>query len=276
MLATISHRGPDGVSTQAVDDGRLILGHARLAIIDLSPSGAQPMVLEGRDIWITFNGEIYNYRSLREELAQLGWKFRTSSDTEVILAGYAQWGEAVLGKLDGIFAFGLWDGPRRRLWLVRDHLGVKPLYYTRNDAELAFASEPKALLVVPGVSRSPDPSLIRDYLSFGYIPGSRTAFSGIAKLPGGHALLWESGVSRTYRYWNAADHASEDVRDESLAVRETKRLLDIAATSQLESDVPVGLLVSGGIDSSAVAASASAVPRRHGGIRHRLRRCQVR
>ena len=257
MLTTLAHRGPDGQSLQSLDDGRLVLGHARLAIIDLSSTGVQPMALNGGDIWITLNGEIYNHKALRRELEAGGYVFRSSSDTEVLLAGYARWGEAMLDRLDGIFAFGLWDGPKRRLWLVRDHLGVKPLYYLRDAKNFAFASEPKALLDLTTSRPTPDRASINDFLTFGYIPGSRSAFKEIAKLPGGHALVWENDRIRTYRYWDPNAFASDELRDESDVVEETMRLLDISTESQLESDVPVGVLVSGGIDSSAVASSVS-------------------
>ena len=264
MLSTLTHRGPDGSALREVDEGRLILGHTRLAIIDLSPTGAQPMEINGvGDLWITLNGEIYNHRALRHELEAGGYVFRSTSDTEVLLAGYGRWGESLLERIDGIFAFGLWDGARRRLWLVRDHLGVKPLYYTRDARAFAFASEPKALLEVLGHAPTPDRAAIHDYLSFGYIPGERSAFAEIAKLPGGHALVWENDAIRTHRYWDPGSVASEELCDDDAVVAETMRLLDIATQSQLESDVAVGVLVSGGIDSSAVASS---VARRRGDI----------
>ncbi len=256
MVVVLKNRGPDGHDLRVLDDGRLALGQARLAIIDLSPTGAQPM-MRGADLCITYNGEIYNYKALRGELEAKGRRFESTSDTEVILAGYEQWGEAVLDHLDGIFAFALWDGRRRRLWLARDHLGVKPLYYLRDGSTFAFASEPRALLEILGRDPSPDRGAIHDYLSYGYIGGARSAFAGIAKLPGGHSLAFENGSVRIRRFWDPAQFAGERFCDESEAVLETRRVLDLSAAAQLESNVPVGLLVSGGIDSSAVTSSAS-------------------
>jgi asparagine synthase (glutamine-hydrolysing) len=256
MLASLSHRGPDGLHLRSIDDGRIVLGHARLAIIDLSPSGVQPMC-RGDDLWITYNGEIYNYRALRRELESAGHRFISTSDTEVLLAGYQQWGESLLDHLEGIFALALWDGTRRRLWLARDHLGVKPLYYSHDSRSFGFASEPRALLALGGRAPRPDRAAIRDFLSFGYIPGARSAFEGIAKLPAAHALIWEDGRFRTYRYWNAEQYAGEAQCDQADVVERTRRLLDESVELQLESDVPVGLLISGGIDSSAVASSVA-------------------
>ena len=257
MLATLAHRGPDGLSVRALDEGRWVLGHARLAIIDLSPAGAQPMCGEtGADCWITYNGEIYNHRALRAELERAGHVFRSHSDTEVLLAAYREWGAGMLDRLDGIFAFALWDGPRRRLWLVRDPLGVKPLYYTRDPRRFAFASEPKALLAFLGAAPTPDRASLNDYLSFGYVPGERTAFAEIAKLRGGHMLWWEDERVRVERYWEAGAFAG-DADDADGLVERTRVQLDRACTDQLESDVPVGLLVRGGLDSSAVASAVA-------------------
>ena len=257
MLATLAHRGPDGLSVRALDEGRWVLGHARLAIIDLSPAGAQPMCGEtGADCWITYNGEIYNHRALRAELERAGHVFRSHSDTEVLLAAYREWGAGMLDRLDGIFAFALWDGPRRRLWLVRDPLGVKPLYYTRDPRRFAFASEPKALLAFLGAAPTPDRASLNDYLTFGYVPGERTAFAEIAKLRGGHMLWWEDERVRVERYWEAGAFAG-DADDADGLVEHTRAQLDRACTDQLESDVPVGLLVSGGLDSSAVASAVA-------------------
>jgi asparagine synthase (glutamine-hydrolysing) len=255
MLAAIAHRGPDGQQLTKLDNGRVILGHARLAIIDLSPAGAQPMTLASSDLWITYNGELYNYRELRRELEREGGTFRSGSDTEVLLAGYARWGRAILDRVDGIFAFAMWDGRKRQLWLVRDHLGVKPLYYsTLAGGGIAFASEPKALLEV-SPSRAPDPASIRDVLSYGYIPGTRTAFSGISKVAPGTALTWTDGRIEVERYWSVADHAARAAREPS--IDDMRELLDTTTAAQLESDVPVGVLVSGGIDSSAIVSSVA-------------------
>lgn len=255
MLSTLARRGPDGEGLATLDEGRVVLGHTRLAILDLTETGAQPMALAGADIWVTFNGEIYNHRELRGELETEGHRFRSTSDTEVLLAGYKRWGQDVLDKLDGIFAFGLWDGPRRRLWLARDHLGVKPLYYTTDPRNFLFASQPKALLAAAPFQPRPDRASINDMLSYGYIPGERSAYEGIAKLLPGHALVLERDALRTYRYWNVDSYASETVVVPDAAVARVERLVDDATKAQLESDVEVGVLVSGGIDSSAVTSA---------------------
>jgi asparagine synthase (glutamine-hydrolysing) len=253
MVHALAHRGPDGLNVTTIEPGNVVFGHARLAIIDLSASGVQPMSLA--NLWITFNGEIYNHRELRRELERDGTRFRSTSDTEVLLAGYARWGTEVLDRVDGIFAFALWDDRRRELLLVRDHLGVKPLYYARlSDGGVAFASEPKALLdVVP--SRTPDADSIRDVLSYGYIPGTRSAFKGISKLAPGHSLTWTENDTKVREYWSVVNHAARPARTTNV-VESCRDLIDAASSSQLESDVPVGVLVSGGIDSSAVASSA--------------------
>lgn len=253
MVNAIAHRGPDGLNVTTIEAGNVVFGHARLAIIDLSASGVQPM--SRGNFWISFNGEIYNHRELRRALERDGAQFRSTSDTEVLLAGYERWGAAVLDRVDGIFAFALWDDRRHELLLVRDHLGVKPLYYAAlSDGGLAFASEPKALLeAIP--SRTPDADSIRDVLSYGYIPGTRSAFKGVSKLAPGHALTWTRNNTQIREYWNVVNHATRSASVTNI-VDSCRDLIDAAAASQLESDVPVALLVSGGIDSSAVASSA--------------------
>lgn len=255
MLSTLARRGPDGDGLLTLNDGRIVLGHTRLAIVDLSDTGAQPMALPGEDLWITFNGEIYNHRDLRLRLERDGFRFRSTSDTEVLLAGYARWGVDVLDKLDGIFAFGLWDGRRKRLWLVRDHLGIKPLYYTPDPQNFLFASQPRALLAAMPRGPVPDRASINDFLSYGYIPGERTAYANIAKLLPAHALVLERDSIRTYRYWNVDAYAADTVDSPDAAAAEVQELIDLSTKAQLESDVEVGVLVSGGIDSSAVASS---------------------
>lgn len=255
MLAALSHRGPDGSGIEVLDSGRVILGHARLAIVDLSPRGAQPMTMPGSRVWITLNGEIYNYRKLREDLERLGHRFRSMSDTEVLLAGYLNWGQEVLDKVDGIFAFAIWDDELRRLWLARDHLGVKPLYYAYGPRGFAFASEPRCLLLTPLASARPDAAAVRDFLSFGYLPGGRSAFADLRKLPPGHTLTWTDGSIRTAAYWQPRSFAQRYAAGETETLVELSRRIDASAEAQLEGDVPVGVLVSGGIDSTALAAS---------------------
>src|SRR6516162_10637437 len=205
MIATLRHRGPDdeGVWT----DGRAGLAHARLSVIDLSPAGHQPMVSADSSAWITYNGEIYNFAEIRQELEALGYPFRSRSDTEVIVNGWQAWGPKVFSRLRGMFALAIWDRRSRRLILARDRLGKKPLYYTTTPDAFLFGSEIKALLVWPGVSREPDLSAIDHYLAFAYVPAPDTAFAGIRKLPAAHYLLADTHPDGTIgdpvlvRYW---------------------------------------------------------------------------
>src|SRR5947199_4508052 len=190
MIATIRHRGPDdeGVWT----DGLCGLGHARLSIIDLSPAGHQPIASADGMVWLTYNGEIYNFREIREELAALGYVFRSRTDSEVIVNGWHAWGPALFPRLRGMFALALWDRRSRRLILARDRLGKKPLYYTPGPGAFLFSSEIKAVLAWPGVPRAPNLRAIDDYLSLQYVPAPATAFAGIFKLPAAHYLIVEA------------------------------------------------------------------------------------
>jgi asparagine synthase (glutamine-hydrolysing) len=253
MLDLLRHRGPDDSGTWVDDD--VALGMTRLAIIDLV-TGRQPMSDEDERHWIVFNGEIYNFRALRAELEAKGYRFRTRSDTEVILRAYAEYGEACVDHLRGMFAFALWDRARSTLVLARDRLGKKPLYYWRRGRTVLFASEPKALLLHPAVSRTLDWEAFHHYLAFGYTPAARSIFAGIAKLPPAHTATFRDGRLTLRRYWAlpaggppaagpSIAEAAERVRHE---LREAVRL-------RLESDVPLGVFLSGGIDSSAVVAS---------------------
>src|SRR5687768_333843 len=184
MIDRLEHRGPDASGTWS--DGICALGHRRLAIIDLSEAGRQPMASDDESTLVTFNGEIYNFKSLRAELEGLGRRFRTRTDTEVILQAYAQWGTDCIGRLRGMFALALWDRRERRLLLARDRAGKKPLFYARAGDRLLFASELQALLAVPGVSREVDWDAVDEYLSWGYVPAPRCAFRGVQNLPPAH------------------------------------------------------------------------------------------
>lgn len=253
MLDLLRHRGPD--DSGAWVDGDVALGMTRLAIIDLV-TGRQPMTDDGGRRWIVFNGEIYNFRALRADLEVKGHRFRTRSDTEVILRAYAEYGEACVDHLRGMFAFALWDRARSTLFLARDRLGKKPLYYWHQGRTFLFASEPKALLLHPAVSRTLEWNAFHHYLAFGYTPAARSIFVGIAKLPPAHTATLRDGRLTLRRYWRlpaggplpagpSIAEAAERVRHE---LREAVRL-------RLESDVPLGVFLSGGIDSSAVVAS---------------------
>jgi asparagine synthase (glutamine-hydrolysing) len=254
MLDTLRHRGPDGRGVTTLDNGRVWLGHRRLAIIDLSPAGVQPMCNEDGTVWITFNGEIYNYRALRAELSQLGHRFRSESDTEVIVHAWEAWGKDCVHRLRGIFAFGIWDEHTKELFLARDHVGVKPLYYSHYAGRFTFASQPRAILEDDAFPREIDATGLRDYFAFGYVPRERCAFSGMRKLPAGHWLHYKAGQAVVREYWRVEYRPSG--RDGHEAVAEIRNKLIEAVDTQLVSDVPVGCFLSGGIDSSLLVALA--------------------
>lgn len=259
---TLRHRGPDGFGEWSSPGREAYLAHCRLAIIDLSEAGRQPLANEDGSVQLTFNGEIYNFAELRAELIQAGHRFASNTDSEVIVHGYEQWGDDVVLRLRGIFAFGLWDERRRRLLLARDHLGVKPLHYTLHGGELAFASETRALLPVQNGVKTANVDSVLQFLRHGYVLGSNTIWQGIDRLPPAHTIAFEadSGRMEMRRYW-AIDEAIEDALggDAELQLRE---LLQASVNEQLVSDVPVGVFLSGGVDSSLVAAFATdALPR---------------
>jgi asparagine synthase (glutamine-hydrolysing) len=254
MLGLLKHRGPDDSGIYAAAD--VGLGMTRLAIIDLA-TGQQPMSDPGGRYWIVFNGEIYNFRELRAGLEAGGRAFRTRSDTEVILHAYAAYGEACVERLRGMFAFAIWDAAEQRLFLARDRLGKKPLYYWHRAGLFLFASEPKALLCHPAVTRALDWPAFQHYLAFGYTPAARSIFAGIHKLPPAHTATLAAGRLTLGRYWrlplDVAPPSRRPALEESVAavrdgLREAVRL-------RLESDVPLGVFLSGGLDSSAVVAT---------------------
>ena len=254
MLGLLKHRGPDDSGTHA--SGDVGLGMTRLAIIDLV-TGRQPMSDDTGRYWIVFNGEIYNFRELRAELMTAGRRFRTRSDTEVILQAYAVHGEACVERLAGMFAFAIWDDAERRLFLARDRLGKKPLYYWHRDRLFLFASEPKALLIHPAVGRSIDWTALHHYLAFGYTPATRSIFDSIQKLPPAHTATLTGGRLTQRRYWQlprVQTSAGEAVTIEESAAA-VRAELRAAVRRRLESDVPLGVFLSGGVDSSAVVAS---------------------
>lgn len=251
MADAIVHRGPDG-GGYFVDD-YAALGHRRLAIIDLA-SGQQPMsALEGR-VQIVFNGEIYNYLEVRAELEQLGHRFQTHSDTEVLLQGYVQWGERCVEKMNGMFAFAIWDARERRLFLARDRVGKKPLYYARVGPVVAFASELKALRVGGLCPTDVDPESLDCYFSFGYIPAPRTIYRGVRKLRAGHTLSITAQGEGGGQYWDLS-FADPVSRTLDQATEELESLLDQAVKCRLMSEVPLGAFLSGGIDSSLVVSA---------------------
>ena len=261
MLQTIVHRGPDDRGTckfrSAGTGHEVFLVHRRLAIID--PKGAhQPMCDAASGLALTFNGEIYNFRELREELTRLGYGFVRDSDTEVLLRAYQHWESGVVNHLRGMFAFAIWDARNERLFLARDRFGEKPLFLCENGSGLYFASEIKALLRVPGVKVSVNLEAVWDYLAYRYVPGPKTLFTGIRKLMPGTTATWERGKLKEERYWMAPDRSPRCLQ---LPQRDTVSTflsrLDEAVKLQMVSDVPFGAFLSGGIDSSTIVALMS-------------------
>jgi asparagine synthase (glutamine-hydrolysing) len=260
MRDELRHRGPDDCGSWRSPDGRVGLAQRRLSIIDLSEGGHQPKLdAEGRSA-ITFNGEIYNYRALRIELEARGRRFASASDTEVLLAAYLEWGTGCLERLNGMFAFAIHDGPARRLFLARDRAGEKPLYWRCESGRLAFASELKGLMVDPTLDRRLDREALEHYLAYGYVPGDLCILAGVKKLAPAHALTFDlvDGRARTFRYWDLprppAEAGPGRARERE---EELEWLLEDAVRLRLVSDVPVGILLSGGIDSSLVTAMAA-------------------
>jgi len=256
MRDVLSHRGPDdsGCTTaefqSAGRPGRVGLGHARLSIIDLD-TGHQPLSNEDGSVRVVFNGEIYNFQELRADLESRGHVFRTHSDTEVIVHLYEERGVECLNALRGMFAFAVWDGPARTLFLARDRLGQKPLCYRHEENRLIFGSELKAVLQVRGVPREPSLEALHHYLTFQYVPHPMTMFEGISKLPPGHFLIWKDGRIEVKEYWRPP-FRTEARLSEADYVERTRELLTESVRLRLVSDVPLGAFLSGGIDSSIV------------------------
>lgn len=253
MIGILHHRGPDGSAEWVRGD--VALAHARLAIIDTSASANQPMHDAEDAVHVVFNGELYNFQSVRRELEALGHRFRTQGDTEVIVEGYRAWGEGVFDRIAGMFAIAIWDERRRRLVLARDRMGEKPLCYAERADGFLFASEIKALLTWPGMERVPDREQLHHYLTFGFVSGEQSAFKGIKRLPPAHIMTVEEGrITGLRRYWSLP-HPSEQAERDPAALRE--ELIEVLTESVrgcLIADVPLGAFLSGGVDSSAVVA----------------------
>ncbi len=262
MRDTMIHRGPDNSGLWWSDDKRVGLGHRRLSILDLSPAGHQPMQDETGRLTIVFNGEIYNFLDLRKDLGAKGHKFRSTSDTEVILAAYNEWGTECLSHFNGMFAFGVYDGQQRRIFLARDRTGEKPLFYACRNGSLSFASELKAIMADPNFPRRIDPEALDCYLAFGYVPGDRCILQEVQKLPPAYALTFnvDSGTSRVWRYWQLPGEPQSQnglgKTNETELAEELESLLGDSVRRQLVADVPVGILLSGGVDSSLTTAMA--------------------
>jgi asparagine synthase (glutamine-hydrolysing) len=250
MTDALAHRGPD-------DDGYFVdgpvgLGHRRLSIIDLA-GGKQPITNEDGSVVIVFNGEVYNYRELTQELVGKGHSFRTRSDTEAMVHAYEEYGDDCVHRFRGMFGFAIWDARERRALVARDRLGIKPIYYHVGEGFLAFASEVKALLERPEVPREMDEEALSQYLTLRYVPGPRTMFRGIRKLQPGHRLVCERGRVRVERYWDLA-FSEGTKRSDAAYLEEFERLLDESVRLRMIAEVPVGVFLSGGIDSSAILA----------------------
>jgi asparagine synthase (glutamine-hydrolysing) len=264
MRDTMVHRGPDDAGVWQALDLSVALAHRRLSIVDLSEAGRQPMANEDGSIWLTFNGEVYNHERLRGPLVESGHVFRSRSDAEAVIHGYEEHGIDVVHRLDGMFAFGLWDARRRRLVLARDRMGKKPLYYCEVGGRLLFASEIKALLAHPDVTRDLDPIALDHYLTFSNVPAPRTLFAGIRKLAPGHVLTCSrQRGTELQRYWSVLDGAAFDAYAHGEGVEEDEALARVAALlraavkKRMMADVPVGALLSGGVDSSSIVALMS-------------------
>jgi asparagine synthase (glutamine-hydrolysing) len=249
MVAAMHHRGPDGRGTRI--DGAIGLGHARLSIIDLV-GGAQPMSNEDQTVWVVFNGEIFNYIELRQQLLREGHWFHTDSDTEVLVHLYEQHGDNFVDHLNGQFAIALWDGRRQRLVLARDRVGIRPLFYTWCNGRLAFASEVKALFALPEVPRRLDSAALASLFSYWSVLPPGSVFEGVLTLPAGHLMTVDGGGARVHRYWDWPFGTNETSASEERCAEELRELLLDAVRLQLRADVPVGAYLSGGLDSSII------------------------
>src|SRR6266705_897915 len=257
MCAAMTHRGPDdeGVYT----DGPVGIGMRRLSIIDVA-GGHQPISNETGTIWIVFNGEIYNHAELRKKLEPLGHRYRTNSDTETIVHLYEEYGRDCVQHLRGMFAFAIWDRRSRRLFIARDRLWIKPLYYFYDGKKFVFGSEIKAILAYPGIKAEFNQNTLAEYLAFGYIAGPETMFRGIRKLlPGNRLEIDEAGKIKIEPYWDLSIPAGNDGHPRAHYIKTYRELLEKCVASHLMSDVPLGVFLSGGLDSSAVAALTSKI-----------------
>jgi asparagine synthase (glutamine-hydrolysing) len=265
-IRSLAHRGPDDYGTILLHDStcEIGLGNRRLAILDLSPLGHQPMQDPDTGNWIAYNGEIYNFRELRTELEHKGARFLSQSDTEVVLKAYACWGEACLTRFRGMFALALWDANRHQLLLARDPMGIKPLYYAQAGSFFLFASEVRSVLATGLLPHRIDAAGLTNYLSFGSSYDPLTLIEGVKSLPAGHSLTWKNGFVRLSQYWDLLDDSSTQPSpgpvsryNQNCAVNQLRPMLEEAVRMQLVSDVPVGVFLSGGIDSSALVSILS-------------------
>jgi asparagine synthase (glutamine-hydrolysing) len=258
-LAALLHRGPDSYGNRHSSADHIWLGHRRLSIVDLSDAGRQPMHNENKDIWLVCNGEIYNYPVLRSRLEGLGHTFYSNSDNEVILHAYEEWGDRCVECLEGMFAFALWDGIRKRMLAARDRVGIKPLYYTETGQGLVLASEAGALLPLLTVRPEPEPMALAYVMTLGYIPSPWSIWRSVYKLEPGHLLIWEAQVgAQRRRYWEPPRYIDPAGKQN---VEEWRGLFETVLKEHLLSDVPIGLFLSGGLDSSSLAAGLRGLER---------------
>ncbi|MEM7104601.1 MAG: asparagine synthase (glutamine-hydrolyzing) [Bacteroidota bacterium] len=248
---TLKHRGPDGASSWFSDDGHVAFGHRRLSFLDLSDNGRQPMSNEDGKIWMTFNGEIYNYLELKQLLQEKGHVFKSQTDSEVIIHGWEEWGESVLNRLEGMFAFAIWDEKEKTLFLARDRFGIKPLYYQPGKEVFFFGSELKAIIAHPAVVRELDITAVCDYLVYRYVPSPKTIWKGINKLPPAHCLKWKRGEwPQIRKYWELGNQFIDSNPEECIS--KVDQMLESSVKNHIRSDVPIGAFLSGGYDSSAL------------------------
>jgi asparagine synthase (glutamine-hydrolysing) len=254
MCERMKHRGPDSEGLWV--ENEVALGMRRLSVIDLH-TGEQPVYSEDKQIVVVMNGELYNFREVRSDLEKRGHRFETKSDTEILPHLYEEYGEAMVEHINGMFAFALWDKRRKKLLIARDRFGEKPLYYGVFEGKLIFASEPKVLLEHPAFKAEINLEALRQYLSFDYVPAPLSIYKGISKLPAAHFLTFANGEVKTKRYWNLSFHKNGNTPSIESAAKELREIISDAVRMRLVADVPLGILLSGGVDSSTVAAFAT-------------------
>ncbi|MEI8361139.1 MAG: asparagine synthase (glutamine-hydrolyzing) [bacterium] len=259
MVRALRHRGPDDSGCWVAPSGSAVLGHARLSIIELSPLGHQPFISPDGQVALVFNGEIYNFQEIKKELIGLGYGFVSSSDTEVLLLSYLEWGENCVNRLNGMFAFVIWDDRVKKLFAARDRLGEKPFKYCVVGNDFIFASEIKSLLEFPGVKREVDWSAVDLAMSLRFVPAGSTGFKNIHKLPAGHVLTWQDGEMNIRKYWEPSLSRGLEISDYTTVKKEVWSLFKNSVEKRLISDVSVGAFLSGGIDSTSVVAAMSEV-----------------
>ncbi len=256
MRDKMSHRGPDDAGLFISKDRTVGFGHRRLSIIDLSPNGHQPMTNEDGTVWLTYNGEIYNFQEIRQQLLNAGHKFKSDTDSEVIIHAYEEWGIESVHRFRGMFAYAIWDEKQRQLVLVRDRLGIKPLFYYQQDGALSFASELKALIADPGITLSLDETAIYDFFTYRYIPTPKTIYQNIKKLPPGHYAIFKDEKFTLKQYWDPSFEKGDSITVDEAQYKIRDKLSEVV-NLHLIADVPVGVMLSGGLDSSTLCALAA-------------------